>query len=58
MEMSHTVEIGKNKFYAQLCFYRKKDALAYLNSKKYSEFFEVTSAELKQSKQDNRLNNK
>ena len=27
--------------YAQLCFYRKKDAVAYLKAKNYHEYYEV-----------------
>ena len=27
--------------YAQLCFYRKKDAVKYLKAKEYPEFYEV-----------------
>ncbi len=43
----------KTVAYAQECFYRKKDAVAYL--KHYNnEYLEVVSATLEESKQDNR----
>lgn len=39
---SHDIELTDGtKMYAQLCFYRKKDAVAYLKAKDYNEFFEV-----------------
>ena len=30
-----------NKIYAQYCFYRKKDAVAYLKARDYPEIYEV-----------------
>lgn len=35
-----TLEDG-TKIYSQLCFYRKKDALAYLKTRSYPEYLEV-----------------
>ena len=42
------------KFYAQLCFYRRKDAQAYLKAKNYPEFYEVVKFTSKFKTGDNR----
>lgn len=55
MEMAYSLNIGKEKMYAQLCFYRRKDAVLYLKSIDHSEYWEVISAEVEKSKYDNRL---
>lgn len=56
MEHSHSVEIGKDKFWAQLCFYRKKDATSYLHAKlgDNKKHWHVVGATLDHSKHDNR----
>ena len=52
---SHELTYEDNdKAYAQLCFYRKKDAVKFLRTYRYPEFYEVVGAELPKSKQDNR----
>lgn len=43
-----------NKCFAGQYFFRLKDAKKHLNTFGYKEFFEITSAEVKESKQDNR----
>ena len=50
MEFSYIV----GDAYAQLCFYRKKDAKSYLDTFTTNDHLEVISAEMKESKQDNR----
>lgn len=39
--MDYELTVGEDKMYAQLCFYRKKDAVAYLKAKSYKNFYEV-----------------
>lgn len=46
--------IGKDKFYTHFTFYRKKDAKKYLDTFKHKEYLEIVSAEIEESKQDNR----
>ena len=38
------ITIDDKTFYAQLCFYRRKDAQAYLKEKSYAEFYELLEA--------------
>lgn len=55
MEHSHTVETNNGKFWAQLCFYRKKDAELYRKSMgEHYKYWEVVSADVQKSKTDNR----
>ncbi len=37
----YNITINNTEINAQLCFYRKKDAQAYLDTKSYKEFYEV-----------------
>jgi hypothetical protein len=34
----------KKEFYAQYCFYKRKDAKAYLNAMRHKEYYEVVGA--------------
>lgn len=54
---SVTMEVPKTKYkmYSQYCFYRRKDAVAYMKANyPHVEFLEVISATLAESKLDNR----
>lgn len=56
MLCTHAVSIeGKTIAYAQLCFYRKKDAVLYMKQEYKHDFYEVVGAELPESKTDNRV---
>ncbi len=43
--------------YAGKYFFKKKDALRFMKTWEYHEFYEVVSAEVEESKQDNRKSN-
>ena len=49
------ITIDDKIFYAQLCFYRRKDAQAYLKAKEYSDFYEVVKFTSRFKGQDNRF---
>jgi hypothetical protein len=51
-----TFQIDRTEFTAQYAFYRKKDAILYRDREyaKHREYFEVVSAEIAFSKEDNR----
>lgn len=46
--------IGKESFWVNQYFLRKRDALMYLKTRSYQEFFEVVGCSLPENKQDNR----
>ena len=49
------ITIDDKTFYAQLCFYRRKDAQAYLKALSYAEFYEVIKFSSQFKTGDNRL---
>ena len=49
------ITIDDKTLYAQLCFYRRKDAQAYLKALSYSEFYEVIKFSSQFKTGDNRL---
>lgn len=53
---SHEISVGKDKFWASMFFFRKKDAKLYKKryDNKYGNPFKVWSAEVKEDKRDNR----
>jgi len=49
------ITIDDKTLYAQLCFYRRKDAQAYLKALLYAEFYEVIKFNSQFKTGDNRL---
>lgn len=54
MGLDNEISDGNTTVNSQPCFYRRKDALWYMKTKKYTEFYEVVGATLDESTQDNR----